>query len=144
MSSASSPTSNSISCHVPFPGRPWWPTRWRVPCPSPLTGNATVVRPAKSRIGSPRWKPHGSGSGWNQVWTTVHLRQTDGRCTRPLPLQDLKPDGFTREQRLLLQVDSDESLGWCWGDQGRLYFTLHETDLASGDFTKVSVISDSH
>ncbi|TDE29132.1 DUF1963 domain-containing protein [Nonomuraea mesophila] len=62
----------------------------------------------------------------------------------PLPLQDLELDGFTREQRLLLQVDSDESLGWCWGDQGRLYFTLHETDLAAGDFTKVSVISDSH
>lgn len=36
--------------------------------------------------------------------------------------------------RLLLQLDTDDDLGWMWGDVGRLYYTIRNDDLATGDF----------
>ncbi|WP_026452935.1 YwqG family protein [Saccharomonospora iraqiensis] len=36
--------------------------------------------------------------------------------------------------RLLLQLDSDEHLGWEWGDSGMLYFVAHDAHLQAGDF----------
>jgi uncharacterized protein YwqG len=36
--------------------------------------------------------------------------------------------------QLLLQFDSDERLGWMWGDAGRVYFWIRRQDLASADF----------
>jgi uncharacterized protein YwqG len=36
--------------------------------------------------------------------------------------------------RLLLQVDSDESLGTMWGDLGRIYFWIRDPDLRAGRF----------
>jgi hypothetical protein len=36
------------------------------------------------------------------------------------------------DQRLLLQLDSDERLGRCWGDPGTVYFHAPATDLRSG------------
>ena len=41
---------------------------------------------------------------------------------------------------LLLQLDSDESIGLMWGDMGRLYFCINKNDLAKMDFSKVWVI----
>jgi uncharacterized protein YwqG len=39
--------------------------------------------------------------------------------------------------RLLLQIDSDDSLGTMWGDAGRIYFWIREQDLKNRDFAQV-------
>jgi Domain of unknown function (DUF1963) len=36
--------------------------------------------------------------------------------------------------RLLLQLDTDDEMGWMWGDVGRLYFVIAEDDLRAGRF----------
>jgi Domain of unknown function (DUF1963) len=41
---------------------------------------------------------------------------------------------------LLLQLDSDEELGMCWGDVGRLYFMIDRADLRSKKFDEVLLI----
>ncbi|MCP2169833.1 YwqG family protein [Goodfellowiella coeruleoviolacea] len=41
------------------------------------------------------------------------------------------------EWRLLLQVDTDSTLDWQWGDFGRLYFVIRADDLRAGDFGRV-------
>jgi hypothetical protein len=41
---------------------------------------------------------------------------------------------------LLLQLDSDKDLGWCWGDAGFLYFWIPTADLAEGRFDRVWTI----
>lgn len=38
--------------------------------------------------------------------------------------------------RLLMQFDSDDSVGTMWGDAGRLYFWVRNQDLAVRDFSK--------
>lgn len=42
--------------------------------------------------------------------------------------------------RLLLQLDSDDGAQMMWGDVGRLYFWVKETDAAKGDFSGVWMI----
>jgi uncharacterized protein YwqG len=41
---------------------------------------------------------------------------------------------------LLLQVDTDEAVGWMWGDLGRIYFWITEQDLRAGRFENVWLI----
>jgi uncharacterized protein YwqG len=41
--------------------------------------------------------------------------------------------------RLLLQLDSDEEAGFCWGDVGKLYFWIREDDLRAHNFDDVWV-----
>jgi hypothetical protein len=41
---------------------------------------------------------------------------------------------------MLIQLDSNDDLGWCWGDVGTLYFWLPSDDLASGRFDRVWTI----
>lgn len=41
---------------------------------------------------------------------------------------------------MLLQLDSDRDLGWCWGDAGSLYFWIPSDDLATGRFDRVWTI----
>ncbi len=47
------------------------------------------------------------------------------------------------EWRLLLQVDSQDNLGFLWGDGGRLYFWIKESDLRNRDFSKVWMLKQS-
>lgn len=42
--------------------------------------------------------------------------------------------------RLLLQIDSDDRAGMMWGDVGRLYFWIHERDLARRAFENAWLI----
>lgn len=44
------------------------------------------------------------------------------------------------EWMLLLQLDSDDDIGFMWGDLGRLYFCITKNDLAKMDFSKVWAI----
>nr|WP_193859017.1 YwqG family protein [cf. Phormidesmis sp. LEGE 11477] len=39
--------------------------------------------------------------------------------------------------QLLLQIDSDDKVGWEFGDTGRLYFWIRQQDLAKHDFSKI-------
>jgi uncharacterized protein YwqG len=41
---------------------------------------------------------------------------------------------------LLLQLDSDKDLDWCWGDAGYLYFWVPADDLATGRFDRCWVV----
>ena len=45
-----------------------------------------------------------------------------------------------RQWRLLLQLDSDESLDWMWGDMGMVYFWCREEDIAARRFDRVWTI----
>lgn len=42
-----------------------------------------------------------------------------------------------KDWTLLLQVDTDDSAGWMWGDVGMLYFWIRHEDIARADFSKV-------
>lgn len=42
--------------------------------------------------------------------------------------------------KLMLQLDSDDDLGFGWGGDGRLYFWIHEDDLARRNFENVWMI----
>jgi uncharacterized protein YwqG len=42
--------------------------------------------------------------------------------------------------RLLLQIDSDDTLGTMWGDGGRIYFWIRQQDLAARNFNDVWLI----
>lgn len=44
------------------------------------------------------------------------------------------------EWRLVLQLDSEEELGWCWGDAGLLYFWVPAEDLAAARFDRCWVV----
>ncbi|MFK7987344.1 MAG: YwqG family protein [Sandaracinaceae bacterium] len=39
-----------------------------------------------------------------------------------------------RDWKLLLQLGSDDDLGWMWGDCGNLYFWMRESDIAAGNW----------
>jgi hypothetical protein len=43
--------------------------------------------------------------------------------------------------RLLLQLDSDPSLGWLWGESGSVYYAIREEDLQSGNFDATWMVS---
>ncbi len=42
--------------------------------------------------------------------------------------------------RLLLQIDSEDDLGFMWGDSGRVYFWIREEDCKNKQFEKVWVV----
>jgi uncharacterized protein YwqG len=43
--------------------------------------------------------------------------------------------------RLLVQIDSDESVGMSWGDSGMIYILIREADARAGDFSRTVTTS---
>jgi uncharacterized protein YwqG len=41
---------------------------------------------------------------------------------------------------LLAQIDTDDDVGWMWGDAGILYFALRRQDLAAGEFDRTWMV----
>ena len=61
--------------------------------------------------------------------------------------RDPRVEGLRRgasEWRLLLQIDTDEDVGWMWGDSGRVYYWIREQDLRAGRFEKVWSVLQSY
>jgi uncharacterized protein YwqG len=52
--------------------------------------------------------------------------------------------GNPEEWKLLLQLDSDDSLDWMWGDVGKLYFMTKESDARQRDFSKAWCVLQCH
>ncbi|WP_379546206.1 DUF1963 domain-containing protein [Qipengyuania sp. DSG2-2] len=55
-----------------------------------------------------------------------------------------EPDEDGTGDMLLLQLNSDDAMDWCWGDVGAYYFWIKRSDLAAGDFGKVELILECH
>lgn len=51
-------------------------------------------------------------------------------------LLQLEPRDADPEQCLLLQIDTDDTIGWSWGDVGCLYIWIARGDLAAGRFDR--------
>ncbi|MEY9977277.1 DUF1963 domain-containing protein [Lysinibacillus sp. RC79] len=52
--------------------------------------------------------------------------------------KELEPN--VKDWQLLLQLDSEDDLGYMWGDSGRLYFWIREQDCKNKAFDKVWAI----
>jgi len=50
---------------------------------------------------------------------------------------------YATDWKLLLQMDSEEELGFMWGDLGRIYFWIHKDDLKNRNFDNVWLILQS-
>lgn len=59
--------------------------------------------------------------------------------TLPPSQQQQAVQGF-EDWELLLQLDSDESIGWMWGDCGLIYFLVRTRDAQRADFSRVRAI----
>jgi uncharacterized protein YwqG len=60
-------------------------------------------------------------------------------CGGPAGYKDPRAEALragAAEWKLLLQLDSDRELDWMWGDMGKLYFLIRESDARNRDFTK--------
>jgi uncharacterized protein YwqG len=64
--------------------------------------------------------------------TSGDVGSADGYADSGMP--DLRRRA--REWRLLLQLDSDDDLGWSWGDEGMIYFWCREGDIARQRFDR--------
>lgn len=76
-----------------------------------------AIKPALRNLYANR--PHRMGGYHDGVQTTVSERADD--------------------TVLLLQIATDEAMDWCWGDSGAYYFWIDKSDLANGDFSRVSM-----
>jgi len=66
----------------------------------------------------------------------VYVGSPAGYCDPRVPA--LKPGA--KDWKLLLQLDTDDDVGWMWGDVGTLYFWVREQDARAGDFSKVWLV----
>ena len=70
--------------------------------------------------------------------------------SKGLPLDDVDDETVLEHLEnsqswiLLFQIDSDEAMGWNWGDSGKLYYWIHESDLSDLNFDNTWTILQSH
>jgi hypothetical protein len=77
-----------------------------------------------------------AGLGRDALMTSDH--QALLRAARALDAAAIPPAIFkpgVEQWRLLLQIDSDEALGFCWGDVGALYVLIPKKSLAARAFS---------
>jgi uncharacterized protein YwqG len=53
-------------------------------------------------------------------------------------VEELTPGA--QDWRLLLQIDTDDEVGWTWGDVGRIYYWIREDDLRRARFDRVWLV----
>lgn len=102
-----------------------------------------IMRPGED-IGPPDWPSEHRLFGY----PTFMQHLMEGECQLrfhnvdgwKIP-EELK-DGV-RDWQLLLQLDSDDSINWDFGDCGKLYFWIRRQDLAQRDFSNVWLIFQS-
>lgn len=91
-----------------------------------------------SRSASPDGSPDGSPAHQLGGWPALVQRPLGPDClyaSTGRPLDSVSSPSLSEEEqraveewRLLLQLDSDERLGWYWGDPGRVYFCVRPSD----------------
>lgn len=122
---------------TPLIRRPW-PAgldRWQQPSACRLKCVETLTVPAFDSPHLDRLPLHDdAGEYFDLASETAGGHQLLGH---PRPIQG---DVFGEsDRRLLLELNSDELLGWCWGDSGALYLQMPSADLAVGRFDRVSL-----
>ena len=73
---------------------------------------------------------------FTQVSTDGSRVHRIGGYPNQIQYHKLEPDD---DWRLLLQLDSEDAAGMMWGDVGKLYFTIRESDLQTSIFENVSL-----
>lgn len=128
----------------------------------PYSGLGRRWRPEEIR----RWKIFGDPAGINRARLLDAAASGEGLDRMPpaaaaaaLRLARRCDDGIHRlggwrdplqegpdpdDAPLLLQLCSDEAMGWCWGDVGTFWFTLTPEALQAGDLSQVSVGFECH
>lgn len=82
------------------------------------------------------------GLSWSQIQAYAEAVDTEGdrpihrMLGHPTLLQPLDPRDAGPDLCLLLQIDSDDAIGWSWGDFGCLYVWIARADLAAGHFDR--------
>lgn len=104
-----------------------------------------VVGPAGDWPGG---EPRHQVGGWpalvqDAFWLEAQLASNGIYVGNPAGYRDPRADPLragAASWRLLLQLDTDDDLGWMWGDVGRLYFTMRLEDLAACDFSQAWMV----
>jgi len=104
-----------------------------------------VVGPAGEWPGG---EPLHQVGGWpglvqNPFWLEAQLASNGIYVGNPDGYRDPRAERLragAASWRLLLQLDTDDDLGWMWGDVGRLYFTIRQEDLAARDFGRAWMV----
>lgn len=126
-----------------------WPERQPL---QPVAGKAVWPQPDAALVQALGWAPEAIESYRQHLDSQVPEDAGNGHLLLGYPAvlqnNDLEMDaacehdlpGGPRAWRLLLQLDSDDTLMW-GTDSGRLYLMVHESDLAAGDFSRVVALT---
>lgn len=126
-----------------------WPARQPL---KPVAGKAAWPQPDAALVQALGWTPAATEAYRQHLDQLVPEEAGAGHLLLGYPgvLQnnDLELDAASEHEmpggptawRLLLQLDSDDTLMW-GTDSGRLYLMVHEADLAAGDFSRVVALT---
>lgn len=126
-----------------------WPARQAL---KPVVGEAAWPQPDAAQVQALGWAPAVIDAYRQHLDSEVPEDAGNGHLLLGYPgvLQnnDLELDAASEHDlpggptawRLLLQLDSDDTLMW-GTDSGRLYLMVHESDLAAGDFSRVVALT---